>query len=290
MTIKSKFEKAIQLTHRWKKVLPQSMFRDNDFVVIKVDQFGFNIIVNTGDDVSKSLVMGGIYEHHLAKVMARHITKNTHFIDIGANIGFFSLLAATLAPEGKVYSFEPDPRNYGQLMASVYLNGCSNRVFAHNFAASDHQGEVLLTNLDDKNSGGRVATDTLQEHTKLFGDLRYTQLKSIMIDAFLDIDKLDMVKIDIEGYEPKAMKGMVSLVKKHHPKIFSEFAPSNLSAIGGTDPLQYLNFFTRMGYEISVIDYSDGGLKNFGADSSAVLAEQVRQKVHHIDLFMKWVG
>lgn len=220
------------------------------------------LIVDLEDSVmSRSLLMTGVYEPHVTRVFRDLVKPDANILDIGANIGYFSVLGASLAPRGKVFAFEPDPGNFRRLMANLYLNGLHGRVDALNAAVGERAAEIMLTNLDAGNAGGRLTVDDAGQVEALFGKgFAAVPVPCVVLDDRLAEQRIDLIKIDIEGYEPKAFAGMGRLLDRHHPAILSEFSPNNLANIGGMAPEAFLGFFLRKGYGLNVIEFETGDL------------------------------
>ncbi|MFA5249249.1 MAG: FkbM family methyltransferase [Candidatus Paceibacterota bacterium] len=134
----------------------------------------------------------------------RNYLKNGDvFVDVGANIGLLTVIAAgAVGEEGKVVSIEPHPKIFGFLRKNIKLNNFSN-VEAHNLAVGDKIGELLFSDhkSDEQNmvsTGGSI------------------KVKAVLLDSLVspDIKKIDLLKIDIEGYELFALKGASSLLAR----------------------------------------------------------------------------
>ena len=135
-------------------------------------------------------------------------------LDIGANIGMFSLLGSRLVGEnGKVISFEPSRPTFDALNENLKLNNCSN-VITEQLALGDTEGSIFL---------GDVENDAMN-----FIDKNQTSGESVplkMLDNYLKenkILKVDFIKIDIEGAEMLCFKGAIDMLKTHRPTIIME--------------------------------------------------------------------
>jgi FkbM family methyltransferase len=151
----------------------------------------------------------GSYEPHLQKLIAREVEQSGEFYDIGANVGFYSLLASTLIKDGQVFAFEPLPANVGYLRRHLELNGIRN-VQVLEVAISDRVGTSFFQEeetgaMGRLEAGGnrRVATDTLDSliRTQQLAPPRY-------------------IKMDIEGEELKALLGARACFERYKPKLF----------------------------------------------------------------------
>jgi len=136
------------------------------------------------------------------------ITKRMKVVDIGANIGVYTVLAAEKVGErGRVIAIEPEPKNYKLLLENIKLNKFQN-VTPVNTALSDHQGWEKLY-LSSSDSGG---------HSLIFPEDRnsYTSVQVKTLDELLeelDIKKIDLIKIDTEGAEIPILKGAEKTLK-----------------------------------------------------------------------------
>lgn len=148
-------------------------------------------------------------------------------LDIGANIGFYSLLAARLVgEEGRVYAFEPDPVNYSLLIKNIEINGYDS-IFPLQKAVSDLNGKVRLY-LDDKDT----TAHTIRQRN---GSKEFVEVESVTLDEFFagENRRIDVIKIDIEGAEVRAFSGMEKLIEENEKlKMFIEFYPDAIREMG----------------------------------------------------------
>ena len=227
-----------------------------------VDVGDFRIYVRGHDfGVGAALQRDKLWEEHVVREIRRVLTPGGVFLDLGAGIGYFSLLAASIVGDrGQVFAFEPEPGNFGLLTLSINENGFSN-IRAHPHAVSDREETVLLgENLQIGNatgirSDGRARRDGEPSRTHL--------VRSVVLDAVLDaLDRLDLIKIDIEGAEPRALEGMRTLIARHRPIILTEFFPGAIQRVSGRDPRLYLDQLRSLGYELFVSGASDSPALN----------------------------
>ena len=211
----------------------------------RVETDDFVIFVDSRDlDIGDYIARNRKYEPHVTASLKRALKPGYTFLDIGANIGWHTLTAAAqLKGNGKIISVEPNPRNVQLLYHSVTVNGFSNvKVFP--YAASD---ENHLLQLVAGISNG-VVKDVPE-------DRAYCEyVPAFKIDDLVkDEPRIDVVKIDIDGHEPKALRGMSETIKKHRPKIISEFSPSSLIELSAINPEDYLRALKSFGYSLFVI-------------------------------------
>lgn len=152
-------------------------------------------------------------------LMHQHIKKGDVVLDIGANIGFYTKILADLVGEtGKVYAFEPDKTNFQHLQKNA---GHLQNVVFFNKAVSDKTGIITL-----------YQSDLLNVDHKTYATENYTsktEIDCVAIDDVIPNHKVDFIKIDIQGYEYFAFKGMTEVFKQNNElKIITEFYPLGL--------------------------------------------------------------
>jgi FkbM family methyltransferase len=152
--------------------------------------------------------LGG-YEPHLQRLIAREVKPGEIFYDVGANVGFYSLLASVLVGPGKVFAFEPLPANVAYLRQHLVLNSAEN-VEVLELAVCDQVG-VLSFRTERTGAMGRLET---------CGDI---QVPTTTLDSLLHAGKIPpptYIKIDIEGTEFRALMGAKTCFEKYRPTLF----------------------------------------------------------------------
>jgi len=202
----------------------------------------------------------GIYEPGVTRLFQREIRPGDLVLDIGANIGYFTLLAARLAGNsGKVLAFEPDPTNFGLLSRNVADNGYKN-VSPRQEAVADKAGTLRLY-LSASNRGDHRLFDP--------GDSRESiEVRTVALDqALKGLDrKVRFIKMDVQGAEALALAGMKGLLGSNRGlKLVTEFEPKNLE-LAGSDPRRFLVSLKKAGFKLWEIPES-GPLKPAEAGS-----------------------
>jgi FkbM family methyltransferase len=177
----------------------------------------------------------GSYEMAKRRLFEAHVKPNQVVYDIGAHVGFYALLASRLVgPDGVVIAFEPLPRNLKYLRRHQRLNGAEN-IRILEVAVSDSAGSATF----------------MEGHTHAMGAL--TRGGSLPV-ACVSIDTLqgeipppDIVKMDIEGGEVKALAGMRNTLHKHRPTIF-------LATHGSEAARWCISFLSNHAYSLDAIN------------------------------------
>lgn len=174
---------------------------------------GFRLKLDLLDSLELSIFQD--YEPFETDLLRREISPGQTVVDIGANIGYYALLFSKLVGDtGQVFAFEPEPSNYEILPENIIRNDRHN-VTPYNLAASDVTGKSFLY-LSTDNYGDHKAYPSSESRKKI-------QIEAVCIDD-LDLPPVDVVKIDVQGFEFRALKGMEQTLRSNRALIvFTEF-------------------------------------------------------------------
>lgn len=185
--------------------------------------------------LSKALFIYGSREVLDTKLVKQAAAEGANFLEVGANIGYYALLEATNLTEGKVIAFEPDPRNVELLKKNIELNDVDDKVKVYPYAASDESATLPLHLNERTNVSNFVHKDN---------SIDTINVKSVRLDDFPQIDEIDFVRMDVEGYECKVLRGLEKVIQdKSRPlKIMIEAHPGkyNESDLNFKEELQKL--------------------------------------------------
>lgn len=239
----------------------------------------FKIYVRLNDHfVGGTIANAKDYEPHVTQELRQLLKPGMTFLDIGANIGYFTLLGATLVGKtGKVVAFEPQQSNCQLLEKSIAANELQN-VTLYPYAAAEKAQTLTFTG-GGADSNGRIInpSETLAQAYQL------PTIEAVVLDEHLaNIESLDVVKMDIEGAEPRAWQGMQQLITKFRPVVLMEFAPDLIRVTSGTEPAALLDSLQEQ-YEIYILHRS--GVKSAAPQSTASLLQaQANSDGIHLDI------
>ena len=241
------------------------------------DAEGFRIYSALDDAAIGKYVRAGNYERHVTAVFRNLVRDGMYVVDIGANIGYFSLLSAVLVgARGHVVAVEPNPRNVRLLEASRRVNDFSNMTILQ-MAAGRCAG---LLSLHTSHSNGTTSDLGAGVQAPLDTDMVF----SLHLDAILAGGrKVDFIKIDVEGAEYNALLGCQETIVHDRPIIVSEFSPNLMPGISGISGEAYLQWLMSLGYVISVIE-SDGSWASGVKVADTILHRHATSSVDHIDI------
>ena len=218
-----------------------------------------------------SYLGGSIYwlgKHHWREInyLKKNLKPDMVMIDVGANQGEFSLLAAKYLIKGRVIAFEPQNDMYQLLTGNVNLNKFKN-ITVFNFGLSDHEGTMKLYTVPEEvdKIGGNEGLFTAFPNDSRKQFVQQFELKKLaQVVQDEDIDKLDIIKIDVEGGELYVLKGAFNTLKKYKPKLIIEISEETFTSAGyGIEEL--LEYLKQFDYEPYEFCYS-GRLKKIELD------------------------
>lgn len=214
---------------------------------------GFAIRVDPSDyAVGHTVALTGSYEPEVSTTLREVLPEGGTFVDIGANIGWFSLLAASLVgPEGRVVAVEPNPRNVALLRQSAKDNRFENIEVAA-VALGERPGAAAL---ETDGSNGRLIPingPPTQAVEASFVVATYP-LDTLLSEA--GVERVDAIKIDVEGAEPLVLRGATRTISESRPVLISEFYPLALDSSPWGNARRYLAMLRALGYELSVIGH-----------------------------------
>lgn len=191
----------------------------------------------------------GVWEENITRFVASRLTGGDCFIDIGAHIGYYSLLSASLVGNsGRVVAVEASPRTYRDLVRNLQLNRAVN-VRAVNVAASDSPGELDLFEAPEESRGRTTtsATWARQSDCQFAGRTRALPLGSIASRE--EMRQARLIKVDVEGAEWAVCTGLLPFLGelRRDAEIILELTPSELHAQGHT-PEQFIERFAAGGF------------------------------------------
>jgi FkbM family methyltransferase len=208
---------------------------------------GQKIFVDTRSvDIGTHILLGGTWEPNYMAAFARQVRAGDTVLDIGANHGIYALAAgAQVGPKGHVYAFEASLHFSELIRASISINGLDNVVSVINSAVAATTGEAVL-NFDDHWSGGGhlaipaepqeapspAGSERLPQPLGLPRKSKTEKVRCVALDEYFPDPAMtvDVIKMDIEGAEGLALKGMPKLLERSpRIKIMMEFCPLMMS-------------------------------------------------------------
>jgi FkbM family methyltransferase len=197
------------------------------------------------DKIERSIYLYGLYEFHTTQAFLSLLRPGMTFVDGGAHVGHYTLLAAKrVGPEGRVVAFEPEPRNRERLERNVALNDFS-QVAVLPFALFDREGEVAFARAPEGDTGtGAISANGAID-----------AVNTVRLDDIFareGIERLDVLKLDIEGAEAPALAGAAGLLERARPAVLFEVNRIGVTNDGVSAPA--LDVLRGHGYRLYAIE------------------------------------
>lgn len=224
-------------------------------MTVRVPSFNGNFEIDARSHILKRILITGDYESECAKTVAKYLDPQRDALDVGANIGLFSILIRkTLAPSSKLLAVEPTPRASDLLKANLRRNMCDENTIIFNGVASDSNGTIeinTIPGMEEYSSIGNIIYEKDKHPSKI-------KVESNTIDTLVNKYNLNpgFLKIDTEGAELLVFKGALNTLIKFQPVILSELADVLLTNLGcsAKEAIEYLN---ALGYKVVNVEDPD---------------------------------
>jgi len=252
----------------------------------KVDIGGATLVVDATDpEFGQSIARDATWEPHIVAVISNNLRPGHVFVDIGANVGVMSFYAAlVVGPEGKVISFEPNDDNARFFLRGVFESKFENFVRLYRFALSDSQSIFSMAGGSNSNLVPAAGPTRLVQAVR--GD-----------DLLAHEPRIDAMKLDIEGFEPFALRGLERTIAKHKPLILCEFNPRCLVSHAKVQPARFAAQIFQLTSDVEVIEH-DGASSHVATpaalmnlweakDEQAVQSNLLPRGMLHFDLLFR---
>jgi len=218
---------------------------------------GHKMYLDPGDTLGLSIF--GVFEPFMTKVAGQEVKKGDVVLDVGASIGYYTLIFAKLAGEsGKVFAFEPAPDMFSILKKNISANGYQN-VTAEQKAASNRTGKARLYLRVDNNMA-HTMSDSHEGRPSI-------DIESVRLDDYFSgySGPVNFIKIDTEGADCAVLQGLTRVLEKNRAlKIITEFHPKWLKMFGN-EPGEYLDLLARNGFKFYDINEMSGQVEPVSA-------------------------
>jgi len=222
----------------------------------------FTVSGGEDDEYYRLIPDGGEITDSVLAAIRSHVRPDAVCLDVGANIGLYSLGLSHLAPQGKVYAFEPSPTTYGHLQSNLATNGATN-VDACNLAVGHSVGTVVFHDFSffsagsfSSDVGSLLSSESYQSDAF---EAAATTLDDFVADRGLD--RVDFVKVDVEGAEMSVLAGAEKTLATYRPVTVLEFNTFGFTIHQSVLPQVALARIMEIFPHVFVLDRYEGGLR-----------------------------
>lgn len=236
--------------------------------------------------ISRRILAEGIWEPYETSLVMASLPAGGVFVDVGANIGYFSVLAASqVGDSGRVVAFEPDPDNFSLLRANIALNGFEHLVVPEQAALADADREGQLY-LSDDNLGDHQIYATGDDRSgisiRLLDGSRYLRRQ---------LAAIDLIKIDTQGSESLVIAGLLPLLRElpETPRLLVELTPRSLREAGSSGR-ELIQLLTTLNQAFWIVDHVEHRLVPSSARELAGWCDDVDAVAEDRGFMNIWVG
>jgi len=235
---------------------------------------GIKITTSLSSHIESQIFWQGFQEADEGTInyLKSHLPENGVFIDIGANVGTFTLVGAKLARHGMVHAFEPSEYHFQRLSRNIAMNGFKN-VHLNKLGLFDKDTEASLFLPMKAGKMSNTGAASLFRHGQDVSDT-VERVRLIRLDDYVEthgLERIDLIKVDIEGAELNALGGARTSLKKFRPIVLMELDVDILERAGYT-PSQVFDFWKDMDYRVQHI-HNSGDTRGI-SDESELSAHQ----------------
>jgi FkbM family methyltransferase len=217
--------------------------------LIRAEEFGGSFRIDVRSDMFTRLVIYKQYEPLLAKVAVEFADDSRDFVDIGANVGFYSVLLARHLKKGHGYAVEPTAKAFARLQANIKFNGVDDRVTAIKSAISDSKGSVQISVIPGKEEYSSLGGMNHPSIASLGFEVE--TVPAVTLDELVGQHDIDpgFLKIDVEGCEHMVLAGARETLTRHRPVILTELWDPLITK-NGSSSRQVIAYLREFGYRI----------------------------------------
>lgn len=221
---------------------------ESDTIVLKELGDGLRLYVDISDVHIGQMIIKNSYELAESAFVRQTVQPGDAVVDIGANIGFFTIVLAELVgPGGHVYAFEPLKRNADLLERSSAENRFQHRITLRRAAVGEEAGHIeLVSPVATNNWGGGYLRTEATPIPPLHETHRVPLLR---LDDCPCAGRVSFIKVDAEGSELLALRGAANLLKRDHPRILCEINAAQLAAVSRASATELIREMIERGYD-----------------------------------------
>ena len=253
-----------RLVRMTRRLRPRDKWKD---VFSTSDRVGMDLDLATYPDCCMAF---GLYELTTARLIKRLLRPGDHFVDGGANIGYFTMIGAKrVGRSGRVDAFEPEPENRARLQENLRRNGLADAVKVHNLALLDSRRSVEIHSTMDSDPNHGSASLFVEEGS----ETRASTVEGVRMDQVLAQTRPRVIKLDIEGAEALAVEGMKGLLDSSPPPVVIAEYNAEAAQIAGFEPRAFVDRLLQaqprytvsvIGWRLRQIEPTDETLKALG--------------------------
>lgn len=248
----NKLVKAFKFLYAKSKInLIKKIKARNGLIKLKVNNY-YMLVREDDKGISEDLILRGIREPAATRYFLNDMEDGMTFLEVGANIGYYTLLELKNSKNSKVIAFEPNPYNVEILKKNIEINGFgSRRIKIEELGVGDKNENMKFYIYEYSNASSMIKRDGMKEEITV---------KVIRLDDYIT-EKIDYLRMDTEGFEMNIIKGMKNILSGDLAprKMFIEVHPKEISANGASID-EFLSLIKSYGYRLKKMIYQSSDI------------------------------
>jgi FkbM family methyltransferase len=217
--------------------------------LLRIDEFEGVFSLDRRSDLFRRVILEGGYEPRLVRQFLAHVDRERDVLDVGANVGFFSVLAAKTISARRVVAVEPTPNALSRLRRNLALNGVDPKVlvFEGVLAAAPGSLEIhYVEGMEEYSSLGQIAHPAVEGSA-----VRSKTVEATTVDELVSRTGIDpgFIKIDVEGMEHVVLAGATAVLERRRPVVMTELSDVLLRK-NGSSAAEVVGRMRRLGYRV----------------------------------------
>lgn len=228
-----------------------------DHQALVATRWGGKLVVDTRDSLlAPWLLLDGLWESHMTGWMHDALRPGDTFVDVGANIGYYSVLAGLrVGTGGRVIAVEAHPGLATLLRRNVTINGLHGRTTVWSRAAWSSAGTLTFHQRVHYSANSSIGASGADALVQLADEEETVQVEGVTVDSLLeDLDRVDVMKVDVEGAEVHAFTGLTATIERNPGiQVMFEWSPEQLRQVG-SEPAALVDLLSGLGLGFSLLE------------------------------------
>ncbi|MFM0355275.1 FkbM family methyltransferase [Paraburkholderia nemoris] len=278
---------ARQLRHVFERFQENIQTKETYFKYFQQGDLKF--VFPNGHYAEKYIENGGLIRPSIVPLIKNKLQTGQTFVDIGSNIGYFSLVASKIVGDtGEVISCDPSSRALNALLHAIELNHINNITVFNSAAHKEFSTMEITHNLESTN----CVVEILDQEK--YGDnssVTRNLISAVRLDQILvNLKRCDLIKIAVGGNEYPALLGAKDILTRFKPSVISEYSPDYQSDLAGNTPYEFADLFFKLGYRCFLIE-NDSTLSPVDDTNHLISSYDAHKKsvgeVSHLNLYFE---
>lgn len=234
---------------RARAILDRLSLLAQDDIVIRVDEFNGIFAHSPKSDLFRRIIQSGSYEPVLARLFLQNVRADRDIVDVGANIGFYTVAGALQLTTGRVLAAEPTPGAFTRLRSNVSRNGVADRAILYNGLVGAESGQQTMHFIVGREEYSTIGAMTHPSVEKC--EYSTATVPAVRLDELVRLHGLEpgLLKVDVEGAEAQVFAGATEVLNKFRPIVIAEVS-NHLLRPNGVNGRDIVRIFERLDYRV----------------------------------------